>query len=162
TYIVSRLTREKVTVVLTGDGGDELFAGYLRFYAALLSERIPPAAGRFADALLSRLPTPRNDRHWFARAQRFFQSMGLPVDDRLTGWNAFFYDDLGSLLRPDFAAGLQPLDRRHHMASEGDRLVGRSTLSRALHVNFTSYLADDLLVKTDRCTMANSLEARSP
>src|SRR5262249_16545477 len=59
-------------------------------------------------------------------------------------------------------AGLQPLDRRHHMASEGDRLVGRSTLSRALHVNFTSYLADDLLVKTDRCTMANSLEARSP
>ena len=46
TYIVSKLTREHVTVALTGDGGDELFAGYLRFYAALLAERIPRAVGR--------------------------------------------------------------------------------------------------------------------
>jgi asparagine synthase (glutamine-hydrolysing) len=162
TYIVSRLTREKVTVVLTGDGGDELFAGYLRFYAAVLSEQIPASVGRAARALLSRLRTPANDRHWFARTQRFFDSMGTPLDERMTRWNALFFDDLDQLLRPDFTAALAPIDRLKYMAAERDHLAGRSTLSRALHVNFTSYLADDLLVKADRCTMANSLEARSP
>jgi asparagine synthase (glutamine-hydrolysing) len=162
TYLVSRLTREKVTVVLTGDGGDELFAGYLRFYAALLAERVPVAVGRAARGLLSRVPIPANDRHWLARAQRFAESMSAPLHDRLTAWNALFFDDLEVLLRPDFVAGLKPIDKLHHIAAERAVMAGRSTLSQALHANFTSYLADDLLVKTDRCTMANSLEARSP
>jgi asparagine synthase (glutamine-hydrolysing) len=162
TYLVSKLTREQVTVVLTGDGGDELFAGYLRFYAALLADRIPAPLGRAARALLSRVPTPANDRHWLARVQRFADAMGAPLHDRLTGWNALFFDDLEALLRPDFVAGLQPIDRLRHISAQRASIAGRSTLSQALHTNFTSYLADDLLVKTDRCTMANSLEARSP
>jgi len=162
TYLVSKLTREQVTVVLTGDGGDEVFAGYLRFYAALVAERVPAPLGRAAHAVLSRVATPANDRHWLARAQRFAESMSAPLHDRLTGWNALFFDDLEALLRPDFVAGLQPIDKLRHISAERAMLAGRSTLGQALHANFTSYLADDLLVKTDRCTMANSLEARSP
>jgi asparagine synthase (glutamine-hydrolysing) len=162
TYLVSKLTREKVTVVLTGDGGDELFAGYLRFYAALLAERIPSPVGRVARSLLARVPTPANERHWLARARRFADAMGTPLHDRLTGWNALFFDDLEALLRPDFVAGLKPIDKLRHIAAQRPLLDGRSPLSQALHANFTSYLPDDLLVKTDRCTMANSLEARSP
>ena len=162
TYLVSKLTREQVTVVLTGDGGDELFAGYLRFYAALLADRIPSAVGWAARSVLSRVPTPANDRHWLARAKRFAESMSAPLHDRLTEWNALFFDDLEALLRPDFVAGLKPIDKLRHIGAERAMMAGRSTLSQALHANFTSYLADDLLVKTDRCTMANSLEARSP
>ncbi|MCC7418408.1 MAG: asparagine synthase (glutamine-hydrolyzing) [Acidobacteria bacterium] len=162
TYIVSRLTREQVTVVLTGDGGDELFAGYLRFYAAVLSERIPRAAGRAVHALLSRVAAPPNDRHWLARGQRFFRSMGTPLYERMTRWNALFYEDLDRLLRPDFAASLSPIDRLQYIAAALPAMDGRSTLGKVLHANFVSYLPDDLLVKTDRCTMANSLEARSP
>ncbi len=162
TYIVSKLTREKVTVVLTGDGGDELFAGYLRFYAAVLSEQIPPALGRAAHAVLSRLPVPANDRALLARVQRFFKSTSLPLYDRMTRWNAFFFEDLDALLRPEFAASLAPIDRLRYIAGETALMDGRSTLSKVLHANFKSYLPDDLLVKADRCTMANSLEARSP
>ena len=80
----------------------------------------------------------------------------------MTRWNALFFDDLDALLRPDFVAGLPPIDKLRHISAERTLMEGRSTLSQALHANFTSYLADDLLVKTDRCTMANSLEARSP
>jgi asparagine synthase (glutamine-hydrolysing) len=162
TYIVSKLTREQVTVVLTGDGGDEVFAGYLRFWAAVLSERIPSVVGNAAHAAFSRLPTPRNERHWFARAQRFAESAGRPLHDRMTRWNALFFDDLASLLRPDFVASILPVDKLRHLEAERPWLAGRSTLSQVLHTNFTSYLPDDLLVKTDRCTMANSLEARAP
>jgi asparagine synthase (glutamine-hydrolysing) len=162
TYIVSKLTREQVTVVLTGDGGDELFAGYLRFYAAVLSERIPRGLSRVAHGLLRRLPAPLSDRHPLARMQRFFRSSSTPLFDRMTRWNALFWEDLDSLLTPEFVASVQVVDRLRYLGGEGASLDGRSTLSKVLYANFASYLPDDLLVKTDRCTMANSLEARSP
>jgi asparagine synthase (glutamine-hydrolysing) len=162
TYLVSKLTRKHVTVVLTGDGGDELFAGYLRFYAALLAERIPALAGRAANGMLALVPPPSNERHWLARAQRFFKSMGLPLHARATRLNSLFFDDLEGLLRPDLVAGLAPIDKLRHIGDEREMMSGRSLLSQLLHATFTSYLTDDLLVKTDRCTMANSLEARSP
>ena len=162
TYIVSKMAREHVTVVLTGDGGDELFAGYRRFAAALVSERLPAAAVRAARALSSRLPTPRHDRHWLAEARRFVQAAADPVDVRITRWMAPFFDDLDALLLPEFRSRLQPIDSLAYLAAERDRMDRLSILSRLLHANFVSYLPDDLLVKTDRCTMANSLEARCP
>jgi asparagine synthase (glutamine-hydrolysing) len=162
TYLVSKLTREKVTVVLTGDGGDELFAGYLRFWATVIADRVPRPVGRVARSLLARVPTPSSDRHWLSRTQRFARSMSAPLHERLTGWNALFFDGLGELLRADFVAGLKPIDKLRHISGVRALMAGRSTLSQALHANFASYLPDDLLVKTDRCTMANSLEARSP
>jgi asparagine synthase (glutamine-hydrolysing) len=162
TYIVAKLTRQHVTVVLTGDGGDEIFAGYMRFYAAVMSERVPRLVGAAADAVLSTLPAPSSDRHWRARARRFLRPLGRPLEERLTSWNSAFFDDLPVLLRRDFAASIAPINPLRHLEAERARLEGRTALGRVLHANFASYLTDDLLVKTDRCTMANALEARSP
>ena len=160
TYIVSQLTRQHVTVVLNGDGGDEVFAGYMRFYASLVSEKIPPAVARSLDAVLSRLPTPASDRHWLALAQRFASAMNLPLYERLTRWISLFYEDLEQLIDPELLHS--GFDRLRYLDAERGRMEGLSTLGKLLHANFKFYLLNDLLVKMDRCTMANSLEARSP
>jgi len=162
TYLVSKLARAKVTVVLTGDGGDELFAGYRRFRASIAADRLPRALAAAAGAALARLPPPRHERNRLAEARRFFHAAAAPPDIRMTMWNAVFFDDLTALLRPDFAAAAGPIDLLHYIRAEERHMEGLSPLSRLLHANFSSYLPDDLLVKLDRATMANALEARSP
>ena len=162
TYIVSQLTRRSVTVVLNGDGGDELFAGYLRFYAAVVAGRIPAGVRAAIKAAVSLLSSGENARHPFARARRFTDAMSLPLDERITRWTSVFYDDLETLLAPELLRSIPPVDRVQYLRGLANRGEGLSTLSRLLQVNFNTYLLNDLLVKMDRCAMANSLEARSP
>ncbi len=162
TYIVSELTRKHVTVVLNGDGGDELFAGYLRFYAAVVAERIPAPARAALKAVSGLLPTGGSARHTLSRVQRFASAMSLPLDERMTRWSGLFYDDLEQLLSPDLLRSTPAIDRLSYLRHSAENSDGISTLSKLLLVNFNTYLLDDLLVKVDRCTMANSLEARSP
>ena len=156
TYMVAKLTREHVTVALNGDGGDEVFAGYLRFRAAAMATQIPAPLRGLAAQLLQAIPAGPNDRHWRSRAARFGRAIGLPLHERVTRWNSYFDADLEELV------GVPDIDRLQHIRGVMDGMDGRSALSQLLLANFTSYLADDLLVKADRCTMANSLEARSP
>jgi asparagine synthase (glutamine-hydrolysing) len=162
TYIVSQLTRRSVTVVLNGDGGDELFAGYLRFYAAMVAERMPRALRGAVKAAARLLPAGENARHRFARARRFADAMSLPLDERITRWTSLFYDDLDQLLTPDFQHSTAPVDPLRYLRSFEQQAGDLSTLSRVLLINFNTYLLNDLLVKVDRSAMANSLEARSP
>lgn len=161
TSIVSRLTREHVTVALNGDGGDEVFAGYLRFQACLAAERLPRGLVRMADGMLGMVPEPTSYHHWLRRAQRFFRVAANPLFTRLRGWIAIFDQDLDRLLRPDVMAGITTgqVDYAPDLLARTDAY---STLSKVLYVNFMTYLPDDLLVKADRCTMAHSLEGRSP
>ncbi len=166
TYLLCELTRRHVTVALNGDGGDEVFAGYLRFYSGLLSERIPRPLFALASRLSSLLPEPRDRRHVFRLVKRFAEAGALGLPERYLRWNSYFTTGLPSLLRPELHGLAQPetLLRGYRSLLAEEDLADRnqSTLTRLLQLNFETYLPGDLNVKMDRMSMAHALEARSP
>jgi asparagine synthase (glutamine-hydrolysing) len=161
TYLLSKLTRSHVTVALTGDGGDELFAGYERFVATRLAEayRDAPLFVRLVlSGLLRSLPESASYDSFVRRARRFIEYAPLPLSLGYLGWVGVFQKDfVGDLL--DNWAGMDPAV---HFQSYFDRVQAVDPIGQLLYVNTKTYLPGDLLVKTDRMCMANSLEARSP
>jgi asparagine synthase (glutamine-hydrolysing) len=160
TYLVSRLARAHVTVALTGDGGDELFAGYERLAAGAAMERVPAPLRRAAAGLGRLLPGGSNVRSPSARARRLLSAAALPLGDRVVKWNSYFALTLEELLRPELMVHASGVLAHHRdLFPQADR---RSPLARLLAHNFATYLPYDLLVKADRSSMGNALELRSP
>jgi asparagine synthase (glutamine-hydrolysing) len=159
TYLVSQLAREHVTVALTGDGGDEVFGGYERFRAAMLARRLPRPLAALARRA-SRLAPERNGYYSVRRRlDRFFELADRPVEERYLGWvSVFGRDALGDLFpRPAPGSDVHASVRETY-----ERARALPELDRILYANFLTYLPDDLAVKADRSSMANSLELRSP
>jgi asparagine synthase (glutamine-hydrolysing) len=159
-FLVAQRTREHVKVALTGDGSDELFAGYERFAAARLAEnyrRWPRLLQHSVKQLLAIMPEATTYRSFVRRARRFVDSAALPLTERYLSWVGIFSSSLiDELLRDRIES-----DPMAHFQSYFDPSCFDST-GQLLAVNMKTYLPGDLLVKTDRMTMANSLEARCP
>jgi asparagine synthase (glutamine-hydrolysing) len=158
TYLVSELAVGEVKVALSGEGGDELFGGYYTYVADLLARRVGRLAG-LARPLAEALPS-RADRVGFDyKAKRFARAAALPPLERHHGWKEIFSTQGRAELVGPGASAWDPLDLyRERYAETKDA----PPLARMQDVDLGIYLVDDLLVKTDRLSMAHSLELRVP
>ncbi len=157
TYLVSKLAREHVKMVLTGDGADEAFAGYDRYLRFLDLERVGRLRGPAAAAagMLGRVvPGSRG-----YRLRRIAERLRQPFPESYLSGVALTRADVADTLLGDAVRG-----GVHYagLAAAARDASGLEALDRCVAIDFASYLPDDILVKVDRMGMANSLEARAP
>jgi asparagine synthase (glutamine-hydrolysing) len=171
TFLVSRLAKRSVKVVLSGDGGDELFAGYDTYVAQDVDQnyyrRLPGSLRQHVlPALMARIPPQASKKGLINKAKRFVEGAALPTALHHTRWMTFLSDeDKRALYGPALQLGLQHDGANWAAAIIEDyfnQVAHADPLAQQQYVDIKTYLVDDILTKVDRMSMANSLEARVP
>jgi asparagine synthase (glutamine-hydrolysing) len=164
TYYLARMAREHVTVALGGDGGDELFGGYRRYRAMQLAaalDPIPASIRRGAwEAVRVLVPDTGGERSGRARLRRFMRAVAEPAGSRyLQIAGIFAFDRLLAAATPEFSQEIVCAEAE--LAARAAAASGDAP-TQAQRLDLSMYLPDDLLVKVDIASMANSLEVRAP
>jgi len=167
TFLVSQMSRPHVKVILSGDGGDEVFGGYEHYQAQKVAScGAVRLAGSLASPLINRLPPTAKKKGAWNKLQRFLQGFEHGAENRHLRWMMFlsrrgksrlysagFQEQLGGI---EEVCGQPPFREVFEKMPAFDSITGE------LFLDLKTYLADDIMVKVDRMSMAASLEAREP
>ena len=156
TMLLSKLTRQHVTVALTGEGADELFSGYSNYRKRVSEERFTSALGATPLArLVAHLPSA-------IAKDRVMKAIGQPLEKRYTTIPNIFDQSSHRALFSDALLAAQKTHIADYAAAQFRQCDAKDYLEKIMYVDMRLWLPDDLLTKVDRATMAYSLEARVP
>lgn len=166
TWYLSELTRREVTVALSGDGGDELFAGYDRYRALWMTrqlDRALPIRRMLGADWIQRLPDSTRQRSLIRRGKRFCEALGQPPARRYMAWIQIFPERLRAEMYSDAMVAQLPGDDPFEFFHSAWKRVGdRDVVSCASLADLQTYLPCDLMSKVDIASMAHGLEVRQP
>jgi asparagine synthase (glutamine-hydrolysing) len=167
TYLVSNLASKHVKVVLSGDGGDELFGGYDTYVAQSLDTyyRRLPASFRnvVIPAIVRRIPPQPAKKGLINKTKRLIEGSNLPPSLQHTRWMMFMNTaEKASLYKPELFESLNGCSPTALLHNYFQQSAAFDSLAQQQYVDIKTYLVDDILTKVDRMSMANSLEVRVP
>jgi asparagine synthase (glutamine-hydrolysing) len=162
-FFVAKLAKEKVTVALSGEGSDEIFAGYDLYQYMNVLDKYRAVVGQTGSDFFAGISNKLLGKSH--KISKYLTMATLPIEKRYKGMSTYPDHHKDALYKPEFKAEIEQSDQitsRDYTKNLFDKVKGEDTLSKMLYFDTKTWLVDDLLIKADRMSMAASLELRVP